>query len=134
MRILLDTSVYSQPIRKAPLQSVITRWRECGEPSFVISAICDLEVRLGVLRSPSQRLKTAYDTILEGRFPILPFDGTCAIRYAELQAEAMTHGSTRPVFDLMIAVTALVNDLPLATCNRKDFDWVPELTVLDWSR
>ena len=63
---------------------------------------------------------------------MLPFDGDCAARCTELQTAAAASGSTRAVFDVMIGVSALVNDLPLATCNVRDSADIPGLEVLDW--
>ena len=132
-RILLDTSVYSQPIKKQPLQSVIRRWRERPEFRCCISVICYLEVLYGIYRSGSPTLRTAWEKLLKDRFDMLPFDEVCAARYARLQADAVAAGRTHPVFDLMIAATALVHDTALATCNARDFEGIPGLVVEDWS-
>jgi len=133
MKILLDTSVYSQPIKKRPLPSVIARWKMQPERDYAVSAICELEVLYGIELSGSDKLRMAYQKILKGRFSVLPFDEHCALRYAVLQAEFVKRGQTRPAFDLMIAATALVHDLSLATCNAADFSDVPGLKLEDWS-
>ena len=132
MRILLDTSVYSQPIKRVPLPSVIERWKANPESDYAVSAICELEVLYGIRLSGSENLKIAFRRILHGRFPILPFDARCAAAYAELQADFVAEGATRPAFDLMIAATALVHKLELATLNARDFRGIPGLRVLDW--
>jgi len=134
MKILLDTSVYSQPIKKKPLQRVIDHWKAYEEKDYAVSAICELEVLYGLHLAASERLWNAYRRILKGRFPILAFDEACAQRYAELQAAQAKSGRTRPAFDLMIAATALTHELALATCNAADFEGLPDLRVLDWSR
>lgn len=134
MKILLDTSVYSQPIKKRPLSTVIAHWKEHPESDFAVSAICELEVLYGVTAANIPSLSFAYEKILKGRFPVLPFDADCAARYAQLQAGFTKSGNTRPTFDLMIAATALVHDLELATCNAADFQGIPGLRITDWSR
>jgi tRNA(fMet)-specific endonuclease VapC len=134
MKILLDTSVYSQPIKRHPLPSVIARWKAGKESDYAVSAICELEVLYGIRLSGSAQLERAWETILRGRFPVLPFDTDCAARYASLQAAFVRAGTTRPAFVLMIAATALSNNLELATCNPCDFDDIPNLRVTDWSR
>jgi predicted nucleic acid-binding protein len=133
MKILLDTSVYSQPIKKRPLPAVIAHWKEHPERDYAVSAICELEVLYGVYAAGSTSLSFAYEKILKGRFPVLPFDAVCATRYAQLQAEFVKNGNTRPTFDLMIAATALVHGLTLATCNATDFQGIEGLRVADWS-
>ena len=132
-RILLDTSVYSQPIKKRPLDSVMRHWREHAESVYCISVICHLEVLYGVYRSESSTLRNAWQKILKGRFSMLAFDESCAECYAGLQADAAGAGRIRPIFDLMIAATALVHNTSLATCNARDFEGIAGLDIEDWS-
>ena len=129
---LLDTSVYSQPIKNVPVPSVIARWKSHGEREYAVSALCELEVLFGIARSQSPRLRKAYEEILVGRFPVIPFDRRCALVYAELQAGFEKEGRPRPAFDLMIAATALVHDLELATLNVSDFQGISGLRIADW--
>jgi tRNA(fMet)-specific endonuclease VapC len=133
MKILLDTSVYSQPIKRHPLPSVIARWKAGNESDYAVSAICEMELLYGVRLSGSASLERAWQAILRGRFPVLAFDADCAARYASLQAGFVAAGKTKPVFDLMIAATALVHSLELATCNPRDFEGITGLRVADWS-
>ena len=132
-RILLDTSVYSQPIKRRPLESVVRRWRERPESDYCLSVVCHLELLYGVYRSNSPTLRIAWERVLKDRFDLLSFDEACAARYARLQADAVGAGKMRPIFDLMIAATALVHNMSLATCNAGDFDGITGLAVEDWS-
>lgn len=133
MKFLLDTSVYSQPIKRNPRAAVVAHWKAHAESDYAISALCELEVLFGVKRAKSERLTATYRAVLRGRFPILSFDAACAELYAEIQASCVEHGQTRPAFNLMIAATAIVHGLELATCNAADFQGIPGLTVCDWS-
>ncbi len=133
MKYLLDTSVYSQPIKKKPQARVIGHWKSHPESEYAVSAICELEILYGIRLAASDQLSKAYEDILKGRFPVLAFDEACANRYAELQAASVAKGQTKPAFDLMIAATAIVNGLELATCNAADFRNIPGLVVRDWS-
>ena len=54
--------------------------------------------------------------------------------YAKIQADCARTGKTRPVFDLLIASTAIANNLILATCNYKDFIDIPGLKTEDWRK
>ena len=133
MKILLDTSVYSQPIKKRPLATVVAHWKSHPESEYAISTICELEVLYGIRLAASNRLSRAYEDILKGRFPILAFDKDCAALYADLQAASVSKGQTWPAFDLMIAATAILHGLELAICNAADFQSIPGLIVKDWS-
>ena len=131
---LLDTSVYSQPIRKSPLPSVERRWAMVGDRSIGTSVICEAEVLQGLEAKQSDRLWNAYATVLKGRIPLLAVDVRVAALYAHLQASFERKGRRRPAFDLLIAVTALVHELTLATCNVRHFDGIDGLVVEDWGR
>ena len=133
MTHLLDTSVYSQPIRRAPLRSVQRRWAALGDRSLSTSVICEAEVLQGLEAKGSERLWKAYRSVLRGCVRVLPVDVAVAERYARLQADFTRRGRTRPAFDLLIAATALVHGLAIATCNVRHFDEVEDLRVEDWS-
>ena len=131
---LLDTSVYSQPIRKAPLRSVQRKWAALGDGSLSTSVICEAEVFQGLEATGSERLWRAYGSVLRGRVHVLPVDIRVAEHYARVQAASTRIGRSRPEFDLLIAATALVHELTLATCNVRHFEGIDGLSVEDWSR
>ena len=134
MRYLLDTSVYSQPLKKKPLAEVVSRWKQHPESDYAVSSVVEVEVLYGVFLSRNPSLVEGYRALLKGRFPVLAFDAACAEMYAAAQAQAAAIGRTYPAFDLMIGVTALRHGLILATCNTKDFQGIDGLTVEDWSK
>lgn len=57
---------------------------------------------------------------------LLPFDDAVATTWGELQARAQRRGRPRPVNDTWIAACCLVEGLPLATFNTKDFADIAE--------
>lgn len=130
---LLDTSVYSQPIKKRPLISVIEKWKGMGDSAFCTSIICEAEVLQGLEMKNSERLWKVYNEMLKDRIPILNLDLNIVKLYAKYQAVFRKKGKPRPVFDLLIACTAIEKNLVLATCNYKDFKDIDGLKVEDWS-
>jgi predicted nucleic acid-binding protein len=52
---------------------------------------------------------------------VLPFSEAVAVRWGEIQAQGQLRGRPRPVNDSWIAACCLVERLPLATFNTKDF-------------
>ncbi len=52
---------------------------------------------------------------------VLGYDEAVAITWGEIQARAQARGRPRPVNDTWIAACCLVDRLPLATLNTKDF-------------
>ena len=98
------------------------------------SVICEAEVLQGLEAKGSDRLWRAYRSVLKGRMHVLPVDIRVAEHYARVQASCTRIGRTRPAFDLLIAATALVHGLTLATCNTRHFEGIEGLPVEDWSR
>ncbi len=129
---LLDTSVYSQPIKKKPLWTVTDHWKSIGDQNLCISIFCETEILQGLEMKKSTNLWNAYNSILKDSLPIINFTMEAVKVYAKIQADCARTGKTRPVFDLLIASTAIANNLILATCNYKDFIDIPGLKTEDW--
>jgi predicted nucleic acid-binding protein len=53
-------------------------------------------------------------------------------KFGELRAGLFDAGKPASDMDLLIASTALVNDLTLVTHNVQDFANITDLTVVDW--
>ena len=68
---LLDTSVYCQPIKPRPLDSVRERWTTLGDDALGISAVCEAEVLYGLELKRSARLNALYDGLLKARLRVL---------------------------------------------------------------
>jgi predicted nucleic acid-binding protein len=83
---LLDTSVYSQPIRLRPLPSVMQRWKSLGDSRVAVSVVTISEILYGLERSNSDRLRSAYHEILEGRLLAIPVNERVAAAFALMKA------------------------------------------------
>ncbi len=92
---------------------------------FFISSIVLFEVLCGVQQSHME----FWDDCLRN-IKILPFDEEAAKRAADLSIRLRKNGIQMASSDLFIAATALVNNLPLATLNRKHFEVVDELVLV----
>lgn len=131
---LLDTSIYSQPIKNHANEAVLQRWSAMDDRLIAVSAVCHFEVLAGLRQRNSRSYWDRYRAILEHRHRILPFDEACGTVMAELHVALSTMGKPRPLADLMIAATARAHGLILVTLNTKDFAGIPGLEVEDWSR
>ncbi|MFP4443270.1 MAG: type II toxin-antitoxin system VapC family toxin [Spirochaetia bacterium] len=132
MTFLLDTSVYSQPLKKQPRASVVRRWKRAGDVECCVSVFCEMEIFQGLALAGSVKLRQLYDDILRDRIVILPFTPAEAEIYADLQARLTRQGRCKPVIDLCIAATAIHHQLILATLNAKDFTDIPSLRFEAW--
>jgi len=133
MNYLLDTSVYSQAIKKKPIYSVVEKWKEIGDNACCISVFCEMEVLQGLRMTGSTKLFHMYEQVLKDRIVIIPFTLAEAEIYAKLQAESVNRGIRRPVIDLCIAATAIFHGCTLVTLNSKDFNGIPSLVIENWS-
>lgn len=130
---LLDTSVYSQPIKRTPNTVALARWAALGDAALVVSAICQAELKFGLEKSGATTLLRDYESKLAGRLPILPVDETVADTYARLRKDCESQGLKVADMDLLIAATATAHDLTVATLNVRDFSKIPGLSYEDWS-
>lgn len=71
-------------------------------------------------------------TKLFGLFPSLPFDDEAATRYGELRAVLRREGTPIGPNDMLIAAIALVHRATVVTRNVKEFERVPDLSVVRW--
>jgi tRNA(fMet)-specific endonuclease VapC len=63
---------------------------------------------------------------------VLQLDDDIARKCGEVRAALQRQGLRVPTLDLLIAGTALVNDLTVVTHNQRHFRLVPELRLEDW--
>ena len=134
--IVLDTDVVSALCRIKPPPTV-TRWASAHRDApFVIGAQTLQEARFGIEKLPPNAMRASLSVRLAGALDdlvtsVLPYDGACARVHAVLRVIAMRNGRSHKSTDLAVASVALANDIPLATRNTRDFDFIPELALID---
>jgi tRNA(fMet)-specific endonuclease VapC len=133
LQFLLDTSVYSQPIRPRPLVACRERWERNGDELLAVPAIAIAELEYGLFLKDSDNLWTRYRCILKDRLAVLDFNPSVATTFARLKARQRQSGKSVDDFDLAIAATAVTHQLKLATLNRRHFELIDELEWEDWS-
>lgn len=134
---LLDTSVYSQPIKKKPVKSAMDRWHVLGDTALVTCSICEAEILFGIhnekRKNSSTKIHERFESLLRGRFDVIPVDAAVSAVYAELRCDCEAGGRQVPAMDLLIASVAKTHNLIIATLNSNDFHAIPGITVEDWS-
>ena len=130
---LLDSSVYSQPLKPRPLASVEARWHRLGDHRLAISTLCDAELLFGLELRASAKLFALYDEVLRDRLQSFAVDREVSRAFATVKAAARRRGKTCSDFDFLIGATALIHGLTLATLNPKHFAFIEGLPVEDWS-
>lgn len=126
MSYLLDTNVISEPKRKTPDASVLRFLAGIDNSRFFISASTIGEIKKGVVKLASGRLKVELEIWFESlrnhyAARILPITESTFLVWGKMFAEFEKKGIVRPTFDSLLEATALEHDLVLVTRNVKNF-------------
>lgn len=116
--VLLDTNVVSELCRRQPDPAVLAWAGTVRE--FAISAVTVDEIAFGLAWRPNPRIAAWFDGFL-ARHPILPVTAPIARRSGELRGAFAGRGIVRSQADMLIAATAQVHALTVATRNGGDF-------------
>jgi predicted nucleic acid-binding protein len=121
-RFLLDTNVISELRKVKPHGAVLSWLKSVHSGQLFLSAFSMGEIQAGVERlrpvdSTKAREIEIWLNSVPGIYQILPMDSDCFREWARL-----IHGKSDSLFrDALIAATALVHGLTVATRNRRDF-------------
>lgn len=136
MRYLLDTNVLSQPVKPAPNERVLARWREHATDLSTAAPVWH-ELFFGYLRLPASRRRDNFEhylkEVLMPSLRILPYDPRAAEWHAAERARLERIGKTPSFVDGQIAAIAKTQDLILVTQNIRHFTEFDGLVVEDWS-
>lgn len=133
-RYLLDTSVFSQPLRNHPVIASLERWRDAGDASCRVCSASIAEVEFGLhLEDRPERWKK-YQRLLEGRLEVLPTDAAVWSEFSKRKARQQQLGRVVSDLDLLIASCGIHHGLTVATLNGKDFKKIDGVAWEDWRR
>jgi toxin FitB len=92
---------------------------------MLIDAVILGELRFGIMLLPKGRRRHRLEQWFAAgiqRLHCLPWDAETGLRWAELLASLRASGRAMPIKDSLVAATALVHGLTVATRNRADFE------------
>ena len=124
--ILVDTSILIDYYRKT--NKANSAWVGLVEQGyeFVISAITKYELYSGATKTQIE----FWDSIMEA-ISIIPFDETCVDTAVDINATLKRKRKQIDLADLFIAATAIAHNLSVATLNKKHFDRIDELIIIE---
>ena len=128
---LLDSNICIHIVNRRN-ESIIQKFKQYGAHEIALCSVVKSELFYGAHHS--QRVPENLK-LLEFFFSPLtsfPFDDACAKQAAVIRADLAKQGLPVGPNDLLIAATALVNNLTLVTHNTKEFERIEGLKLVDW--
>ena len=124
--VLIDTSILIDYYRKTNKANStwITLVRQ--EFEFAISAISKYEIYSGA----TQNQLSFWDSIFQA-IAVIPFDEACVNSAVTINADLKRKRKKIDLADLFIAATAVTHNLIFDTLNKKDFDRIDQLSIVD---
>lgn len=119
MRPLIDTNLVSELMRPRP-DARVERWAGAQE-GFHLSVIACEEIVFGLAWQPRPAKSAWFDSFLRRHCVLLPVTAEIARLAGEMRGRLAAIGQVRHQADLLIAATARIAGVPLATRNTADF-------------
>jgi tRNA(fMet)-specific endonuclease VapC len=128
----------SQIVVDTDVASYIFNWHSLAQryvdalrgSELILSFMSIAELRMGAIMAGwGTRRRTLLEQFIQG-FEIVYADNSLCTLWASLRADARAAGRTLSPQDAWIAATALGLDAPLATNNRRDYEYVQKLRLL----
>ena len=124
--ILVDTSILIDYYRKTDKERTVWIHLVRQGYSFAISSITKYEIYAGATAGQLTFWNSVFQSI-----PILPLDEVSVDTAISLNSVLKKKRRQIDMADLFIAATAVANELSLATLNRKHFERIETLVLID---
>jgi predicted nucleic acid-binding protein len=131
MAIILDADVI---IRGEKGAFDLKAWLESRpDDAFEVAAVTVAELWHGVERAsvPHKARRQQYLQRVLAPLPIVPYTEQTAVEHARIRAQLEASGKRIGPYNLIVAATALERGSEVATFNRRHFDRVPGLKVIE---
>lgn len=119
MRPIIDTNILSELMRREPDARVLA-WGGKQE-GFLVSVITLDELTFGLAKRPLPMKSQWLEEFLNLHCEILAITPAVARCSGAMRGQFAARGVSRHPFDMLIAATALLHKIPLATRNEADF-------------
>lgn len=124
---ILDTSTFIK-LKRVTDESALPH-----EPLITAVTLAELSIGPLVASADDERaIRQAHLQEAEADFDPVPFDADAARAFARVATSLRAAGRkpTARSFDALIAATALAHQIPVFTCNTRDFEGIDELQVI----
>ena len=130
MAYLIDTDIIIFALRKD--KSVLIKFEENKNIPISISMITYAELIFGAKRSQNEQQNMIKVRHIRDLYPIEDLNEGVMEVFADIKAKMFNNGIRIEDMDLLIAATAIYNDLTLVTNNVKHFEKIPYLKLENW--
>ena len=131
MKLMLDTNTCIALIKRKPAHA-LQKFSEYQVGDIGFSAVTLAELLYGISKSQHQAKNQAALDEFMLPLEVAAFDERATAVYGVLRAALEKQGTPIGPLDTMIAAHALSLGVTLVTNNTREFNRVPELTVVDW--
>lgn len=127
---MIDTDTIIFALRKD--KSVLAEFEENKNIPISISMITYAELVFGAKRSQNEQKNMIKVNRIRKIYPIEELNEGVMEVFADIKAKMLGKGIRIEDMDLLIAATAIYNDLTLVTNNTKHFENIPDLRLENW--
>ena len=120
--MVIDTNIFIEYLR-AKNKHTTTLYKLSDKPGLCISAVTLYELYMGATNAQREKDIEA----LTGDLAVLPFTDKVAVKASQIFHELKASNQLIEFRDIFIAATCMVNQLPMATLNRKHFNRIDGL-------
>jgi len=128
---LLDTDICIYAIKARP--HVVQRMRAVQPHNLSLSVMTLHELVYGAERSHSRQQALTLLNEFVAPFTVLDINSDVATQAAKLRATLARQGTPIGPYDLLIAATALANDLTLVSNNMREYRRIDGLQMENWA-
>ena len=130
MHFLIDTNILIYRLKN--MGNVNENFLKYQDNPMSISVISYGELLFGAEKSQAVEKNLATVQRIKSIFPLFDITPEIMVTYAKTKAYMQKTGKTTDDMDLLIASTAIANNLILVTHNTKHFQYIPKLQFVDW--
>jgi tRNA(fMet)-specific endonuclease VapC len=127
--ILVDTSVIIAYLRKKKKEDTLL-YKLAGSYQLYTSSVVEFELFCGAL---DKKKHQSVEEVLSA-FTILPFSSDISQEAAHIYKYLKQNNLLIEIRDIFIAATAVVNNMPLVTVNKKHFYRINQLQLLEFNQ
>lgn len=132
MAYLIDTDTIIFALRGD--SGVLAKFEENKNLPISISMITYAELVFGAKRSQNEQKNMIKVNHIREIYPIEELNEGVMEVFADIKAKMFDKGIRIEDMDLLIAATAIYNELTLVTNNTKHFENIPNLKIENWKR